>query len=104
MTETNEPTFGDLWVALRDGVKTGANQSITTAAADHGVTPRELLTEVGIAIVEGRLMWRAARRGDVARTIAWATLVMRGHNQRTARRQRVLLERQMDTLIDRSIR
>lgn len=109
MSENEEPTdvevsWEEMGRAFVEGVKTGARQAVEQAAHDGGVTTRQFLTEVGISLFEGHLMWRSARRGDVARTIAYGTLVMRGHLHRNLRRQRVQAERQMDMLIEREMR
>lgn len=97
----DEPvTLGTVAADFRKGVRTTFEQT----ADDHGVPVEQLVSELLIALYISHRMWHNARRGDTARTVAWASLVMRGVSGRQLRRQRVLLERQMDTLIDRSIR
>lgn len=100
MTEPKGGTLGAIARDFKAGVLVGLDQQ----AHEHGTTRAGIIGDVAAALIASRLMWKAARRGDVAHTVAWGVVSLRTHAAGVSRRSRVQLERQMDVLIDRETR
>lgn len=51
-------------------------------AASQGLTTTQLTANVVVGCAASIMMWRSARRGDAARTVAWASILLRMQMQR----------------------
>ena len=86
------------------GVKQGFVNSNKQDAEELGVPRYIEAADTVVAVLYLRAAFRAAKRGDVAKTVFWSALGARLHMSRQMRRSRALAERQMDVLIDAEIR
>lgn len=82
---TASPTLGEIYAAVKKGVE--------EVAKEHDIAPAALLGEVLATVVTATAARRAAKRGDVAKTVLYTSVLIRHTITWNSRKSRLVAAR-----------